>query len=43
MCVRQKHGTDWLAAFVMAVVFALLFLALASIGLGIPIPFVDKG
>lgn len=38
----RKHGTDWMAAVVMAVVFALLFLALASIGLGMPIPFLDK-
>ena len=41
MPVHQKDRTDWLAAFIMLLVFAALMVALLSLGLGVPIPFID--
>ncbi len=42
MPVHQKDRTDWLAALIMVVVFAALLVALLGLGLGVPIPFIDK-
>jgi hypothetical protein len=41
MPVHQKDRTDWLAALVIALVFAALMVALLSLGLGVSVPFFD--
>ena len=41
MPVHQKDRTDWLAVLVMALVFGALLMALLSLGLGVPMPFID--
>lgn len=40
--MHQKDRTDWLAALVITLVFAALMVALLSLGLGVPIPFIDR-
>lgn len=42
MPVHQKDRTDWLAALVITLVFAALLVALLSLGLGVPVPFIDR-
>lgn len=41
MPVHQKDRTDWLAILVIALVFGALLVALISLGLGRPVPFID--
>ncbi len=42
MPVHRKDRTDWLAILIMAVVFGALMVALLSLGLGRPVPFIDS-
>ena len=42
MPVHQKDRTDWLAALVITLVFGALLVAMLSLGLGVPVPFLDK-
>ena len=42
MPVHEKDHTDWLALLVIAAVFAALLVALLSLGLGVPIPYIDR-
>jgi hypothetical protein len=40
--MRQRDHTDWMALFLMLVVAAAFMMALLSIGLGMPLPFIDS-
>ena len=40
--MRQRDHTDWVALLVMLVVAAAFMMALLSIGLGVPVPFLDS-
>ena len=40
--MHQKDHTDWLAALVILLVLAALMAALLSLGLGVPLPFIDR-
>lgn len=42
MPVHQKDRTDWLAALMITLMFGALMVALLSLGLGMPIPFIDR-
>lgn len=40
--MRQRDHTDWMALLVMLVVAAAFLMGLLSIGLGMPLPFIDS-